>query len=313
MMTLSGRRMIGAAVLALMALAGCALNLPEAAPLRSAALTKQGWIEGAAGASIAIARWEPPSGTPVRATILAVHGFADYGPSTFESAAQAWAERGIRTIGYDQRGFGRNPSRGDWPGAGALIDDLAVIAKTIPREGPLIVLGHSMGGAVVAAAIGEGRIEPDAAILLAPALWGGRYLPAPYRLAAGSAALLFPNKRWSGRGVVRIQASDNIEVLRALGRDPLYLGPPSSREFLGLIRLMDRAVASAPNFDVPSLTLYGAFDEVVPEMPIREITAQFAEPGKYERVSTGWHLLLRDLEAAAVHERIADYALAAAR
>ena len=248
--------------------------------------------------------------------VLAVHGYGDYGPSTYAAAAREWQAAGLEVYAYDQRGFGRNPSRGYWPGAGRLVEDLAQVFAVVRAETPglpITVVGHSMGGAVVAAAMGEGRIAPDRAVLLAPALWGGPHLGPAYRVLAGVATALFPDRRWSGDGIVRIQASDNNEALRALAGDPLYLRHPSSREFAGLIAIMDRAVEAAPGVTVPTLVLWGANDEVVPEEPLRETTARFAGPKEFRRVGTGWHLLLRDLEGRVVRDAVAEFALASPR
>lgn len=262
------------------------------------------------GDTIALTRW-PAQGIR-RGVVLAVHGYGDYGPSTYAEAAEEWRGAGLDVYAYDQRGFGRNPSRGTWPGAERLVEDLGHVFAVVAAEAgdaPVTVVGHSMGGAVVAAALGRGRIDPARAVLLAPALWGGPHLGIGYRALAGAATALFPDRRWSGDGVVRIRASDNIEALRALGRDPLYLRKPSSREFSGLIALMDDAVENAPTVTTPVLVLYGAKDEVVPEGPLRATTALFAGPREFRRIDTGWHLLLRDLEGRVVRDAVAAYAL----
>jgi len=262
------------------------------------------------GDTIALTRW--PAHGVRRGVVLAVHGYGDYGPSTYEAAAQEWRAEGLDVYAYDQRGFGRNPSRGVWPGAQRLVEDLERVFAAVQAEAqnaPVTVVGHSMGGAVVATALGKGRIAPDRAVLLAPALWGGPHLGIGYRALAGAATALFPDRRWSGDGVVRIRASDNIDALRALGRDPLYLRKPSSREFSGLIALMDDAVANAPTVTTPVLVLYGANDEVVPEDPLRATTALFSGPKEFRRIETGWHLLLRDLDGRVVRDAVAAYAL----
>jgi len=267
-------------------------------------------LRAAGGDTIALTRW--PARGARRGVILAVHGFGDYGLSTFRDAAEEWRGAGLDVYAYDQRGFGRNPSRGEWPGAERLIEDLSHVFALVEAQAagaPVTVVGHSMGGAVVAAALGEGRIDPARAVLLGPALWGGPHLGLGYRALAGAGTVLFPDRRWSGKGVVRIQASDNIDALRALGRDRLYLGKPSAREFSGLIALMDRAVETAPQVTTPVLVLYGAQDQVVPEDPLRETTALFAGPNEFRVVETGWHLLLRDLEGAVVRDAVAGYAL----
>ena len=96
-------------------------------------------------------------------------------------------------------------------------------------------------------------------------------------------------------------------MLRALGRDPIYLRNLSSREFLGLIRVMDRAVAAAPNVAQPTLTLWGEKDEVLKRGPIE--TAHNAIPGARRLITypDGWHLLFRDLQARKVWTDVADW------
>ena len=104
------------ALLAL-ALAGCAAGGPLTAPTGAAPSPFDGpHLAAADGTPLAVSEW--PAGAP-RALILAVHGFGDYGASTFAQAARFWAGQGILTYAYDQPGFGRHPSFGPWPGAPA--------------------------------------------------------------------------------------------------------------------------------------------------------------------------------------------------
>lgn len=316
---------------------GCAGGpLGEVRPLGEARLEPDA-VSG--GERLALSRWPAvaQSTEGPKAIILALHGFGDYGPSTFDAAARFWAERGITVYAYDQRGFGRNESRGVWPGAARLIADFRDVARAIRRHHPgvpLYALGHSMGGGVVLAGSGSGdrpesvpgapssggspetgtgpqsasgRGVVDGVILAAPAVWGGENLNLAYRAAAWAGALAAPEKRWSGKGVVRIQASDNLEALRALGRDKVILGKPSSREFMGLIRLMDQAVAAAPHLAVPSLFLYGERDQVTPKGPTMDVFATVRGDKTLKLYPEGWHLLFRDVQAEAVFRDVAAW------
>lgn len=308
-------------ILVVLLVSGCARSDGSSAPLgelripvsASKAPIEEGRKDhtiGSGATSIALSEWAQEG--ELRGVILAVHGYGDHGTSTFEVAAKDWTPLGIRTYAYDQRGFGRNPSNSDWPGSDALIDDLAKITDLIRQKHPdipLTLVGHSMGGGVIAAALGEGRVKPDRAVLLAPALWGGENLSPFLRAVAHTANLFFPNKRWTGDGIVSIQASDNIEMLRGLGRDPLYVRNPSSREFVGLIRIMDRAVSSAPNVTTPLLVAFGKNDEVVPEESIKAVFENFSGPKEYRKIETGWHMLLRDLEGKIVRDLVASFVL----
>ncbi|MHA1529229.1 MAG: alpha/beta fold hydrolase [Alphaproteobacteria bacterium] len=289
-----------------LALAGCAVGGPLTAPSGPPPMPH---LAAADGTPLAVSEW--PAGEP-RAVILAVHGFGDYGPSTFARAARFWAGRGIATYAYDQRGFGRNISFGRWPGAAALADDLRAVAAQLRARHPclaLIVVGHSMGGGVVLAAAGQG-LDADGLVLAAPAIWGGDELNPLHRLAAWSVAALLPERRFTGEGVVEIQASDNIAMLRALGRDPRYLRPPSAREILGLVRVADMAEAAAPSVGLPALMLLGVKDEIVPEAAARRVFARLTGPRRVIEYQEGWHMLFRDLRAERVWRDVADWSLA---
>jgi len=292
--------------LVLLALAGCAAGGPLTAPTAPPPMPH---LTAADGSALAVSEW--PAGEP-RAVILAVHGFGDYGPSTFTAAARFWAGQGIATYAYDQRGFGRNISFGRWPGAAALAEDLRAVAVQLRARHPclgLIVVGHSMGGGVVLAAAGQG-LDADGLILAAPAIWGGDELNPLHRLAAWSVAALMPERRFTGKGVVEIQASDNIAMLRALGRDPRYLRPPSAREILGLVRISDMAEAAAAKVGLPALLLLGAKDEIVPEAAARRVFTRLTGPRRVIEYGQGWHMLFRDLQAERVWRDVADWSLA---
>ena len=77
---------------------------------------------------------------PVRAVILALHGFNDYS-NAFEGPGEVWAGHGIATYAYDQRGFGAAPERGLWPGTRRsrrrCRDGIVHAAPHLPRAPPL--------------------------------------------------------------------------------------------------------------------------------------------------------------------------------
>jgi acylglycerol lipase len=303
-----------AAAALLAALAGsCAAvggPLPRDAIVRAVAPVEAeaGSLRAADGSAMPMTIWGPPA---PRAVILAVHGYGDHGRSTFADAGAAWAARGIATLAVDQRGFGRNPSRGFWPGADGLIADAVAVSAQVRERYPcvpLVVAGHSMGGGVVLAAAAQG-LQADGIVLAAPAIWGGEHLNPIHRMAAWTAAMVAPEHRFTGDGIVRIMASDNIEALRQMRDDPLYIGQPSARELLGLVRVTDRAEAAADRVDRPALLLLGAKDQIVPNTRVSRIFATLRGPKRTIAYPDGWHLLFRDLQAPNVWRDVADWTL----
>ena len=239
--------------------------------------------------------WLPPDRP--RAAIVALHGFNDYRAAFAEFGAYA-AARGVVVEAYDQAGFGATAARGSWPGTGALVEDLdeAVAATQARHPGlPVFVLGESMGGAVALAAMG-GPHPPNVAgvILAAPAVWNGDDLPASYRTTLQVLARLLPMLRVDARHARR-QASDNVDMLRALGRDPLYLHYTRIDAVAGLVDLMVEGQELAPRVRAPMLVLLGARDQIVPPTGSRRFVATL-DPATCSVVTylQGWHLLLRD-------------------
>ena len=163
---------------------------------------------------LALRAW--PSRGPARAVVLALHGFGDAGDLTYDGAAAYWAGRGIAVYALDQRGFGGNASRKQWPGVDALIADATAAAREVRRRNPglpLVVVGHSMGGGVALAAAAEG-MDADALVLAGPAIAGGEALSPLARNAARTLASALPDTRWTGRGIVDIRPTDNLAALR---------------------------------------------------------------------------------------------------
>jgi len=304
------------ALAGLLLLAACAPRLQpsgEAAqtPVISAEPETQ-WQAGD-GRVLPLRRWLPVDGSPPRAIILAVHGFNDYS-NAFTEAAEWWAQRGIATYAPDQRGFGRAPFTGLWPGENRIADDVVELSAALRRQHPdipLFWLGESMGGAVTLHALERSAAadRPKALILTAPAVWGRATMPVHYRVALWLTSYTIPWKTFTGSGL-KIQASDNIEMLRRLSRDPLFIKATRVDAIHGLVNLMDLAAEARP-LGLPVLLLYGVKDEVIPKKPVEAYVEKLKTmPGIDLRIGIypdGWHMLLRDLQAETVLRDIADW------
>ena len=298
MMGIVYRRII-LAVAAAMLIPACAPRIaPMGKPVTAPRLEAARFV-AADGVALPLRVWRPTGET--RAVIVAVHGFNDYS-NAFQGAAAFWAERGIVTYAYDQRGFGGAPATGLWPGIETLTTDLEAIAALVRERHaglPLFILGNSMGGAVVMVALaGGGLAGPmDGVVLVAPAVWGRRFMNPLQRGALWLFAHTIPWFTLTGQGL-RITPSDNIEMLRRLGKDPKIIKRTRIDTLWGLVDLMDAALAAAPRIEAPALVLYGLRDEVIPAGPTLEalglLSRDTTKRGIYRG---GYHMLLRDLKA----------------
>ncbi len=266
------------------------------------------------GARLPLRVWLPEG--KVTATILALHGINDYS-NAFAGPATAWAKHGIATYAYDQRGFGEAPDRGRWVGTWRLDEDAAIASRLVAARHPGVphfLLGESMGGAVamtaVTGAAGADRPIEDGIILSAPAVWGRANMNVFERVALWTAYHVIPGVTFTGSSL-HIVASDNIAMLRALSRDRLVIKETRVDTIEGLVDLMDQAFAAAPHVTERMLLLYGKRDQVIPLEPIRDMIASLppATAGK-RRIAwyeNGYHMLLRDLDAAVVENDVESW------
>ena len=243
-----------------------------------------------------------PRQAELRAVVIALHGFNDYSRA-FASVGSYFATQGIGLIAYDQRGFGLSERTGIWAGASAYGEDLDALTRAVKQRYPglpLFLLGESMGAAVVITALHD---HPDMAvegvILSAPAVWSRDTMPWYQSLIMDLAASLLPEVRLTGSGL-RVQASDNLEMLRGLGRDPWVIKATRIDAIQGLADLMDAAQAGIDQVKKPLLILYGGKDEIIPQMPVKRLWERIsAQPDvRAAYYPGGFHLLLRDLNAA---------------
>ena len=256
------------------------------------------------GAELPLHIW--PSDADPEAVVLALHGFNDYG-TFIKDAGNYMSAHGVQVYSYDQRGFGRAPFHGFWPGKKALASDLTTAARLLIKRHPgkpLYLLGSSMGGAVVVTAMT--REHPPSitgAILVAPAVWGRSTMPFYQRWILTLAVRTLPWLKLSTRGL-NIKASDNRQMLTALGRDPLIIKETRVDAIWGLVNLMDAALESSKIFDVRSLILYGEKDQVIRKKPTEQLLSRLPRSAKgqqtVKRYGGGYHMLLRDLKGEAV-------------
>lgn len=259
------------------------------------------------GARLGLSTWEA-EGEPW-AVIVGVHGMNDYA-NAFHLAAPWWAEQGVTTLAYDQRGFGRSPKRGIWAGDDLMMEDLRTVVALARQRHPnaiIAVAGESMGGAVAAEAFASDRPPAaDRLVLLSPAVWGWREQPLPYRtllwLAANfTASKVYTPPDWLTR---KIQPTDNREELIAMGRDPLMVWGARSDTLYGLVSMMDRASEAVGEADVPTLYLYGAHDEIIPKHAAFKAAKRLKAADQSAYYAKGWHLMTRDHQGPVVWKDI---------
>ena len=272
------------------------------------------------GTRLPLREWDAEDGPP-QAVIVALHGMSDYS-NALDMPGKQWAKRGITTLAIDQRGFGRAPNPGLWAGGDVMRSDLNdfVIAAHARFPGvKIFALGESMGGAVLLSDLASPSPPAvDGAILVSPAVWSRADMPALYRVALFMVAHLTPGiilTNSAASHVVTVVPSDNIPMLIALGKDPLFQKKTRADTLYGLVNLMGEAraaparLASGPSSLPPILYLHGGKDQVIPPEPAEATIKALGSRAEVREYPNGYHMLLRDLEGAKVQGDVADWVL----
>ena len=252
--------------------------------------------------SLPVKRWLP-NNQPISSIIIALHGFNDYS-NFFAASAQQLTDQGVASFAYDQRGFGAAPHPGIWAGGQTMAQDLSHFITLIKKQYPgipLYVLGESMGGAVVIVTMTQPQApQVEGIILAAPAVWGESTMPWYQRWALTLGSYTLPWMTLSPNGL-KIKASDNLPMLRELGRDPLIIKETRIDAMHGLTQLMGLALERSRDLQSNTLILYGELDEVIPKVPTAMMLQRLPKSAQDKQTvalyETGYHMLLRDLNA----------------
>ena len=214
-----------------------------------------------------------PAG-PARGTVLIVHGLGEHA-GRYAHVAAHLAQAGWAVAGYDQRGHGRSGGpRGAIARPDSLLTDLGAVITHIKSagsdrlSGPLVLLGHSMGGLVAGRFVAEGLApQPapwwqavDALVMSSPALDPG--MSVAQKLLLALAAPIAPNQAL-GNGLQPEWVCSDPAVVRAYVADPLNHDRVTPRLVRFIVNGGERVRQRAPQWRIPTLLLYSGADRCV--------------------------------------------------
>jgi alpha-beta hydrolase superfamily lysophospholipase len=205
-----------------------------------------------------------------RGQVLLVHGLGEH-MGRYEALAQALHGAGWQVHAYDQRGHGGSDGpRGVMPDAHSLLDDLGAVIDAIrqPALGPLVLLGHSLGGLVAARFVAEAlQVKParwsrpvDRLVLSSPALDAG--MTAVQKMLTAVVSRVAPNLAVNN-GLNPAWISTDPAVVQAYQADPLVHDRISGRLARFIAEAGPEVLALAPVWRLPTLLLWAGADRCV--------------------------------------------------
>ncbi|MFL2679875.1 MAG: alpha/beta fold hydrolase [Alphaproteobacteria bacterium] len=249
--------------------------------------------------------------------ILAVHGYNDYGNS-FEKPGLFLEKHNVCTLAFDLNGFGKNKNRGNWFNVNTQITDIESEIIKLKEKNPkkkIYLLGESMGGAIALSLISEKKSLPiDGIILIAPAIWNFTEKNPLKSFLMNFFSRIFPYFQVDGDSLIEVKATDNLEILRQLSKDPFFIHKPNLESLYGIIKLMDHSYKITRGYIVnPSyntLILVPIKDQIVPRKPLIELLKESkVEINKSRKINLlvykdSYHMMLRDINGDHISEKI---------
>ncbi len=233
-----------------------------------------------------------------RANVVLIHGYGEH-CSRYAHAGAAFKRAGFGVHTYDQRGYGHSPGRRAYVERfDTLLEDLdTYMAHVEPLlDGkPWFLMGHSMGGLIVASYAETRTIAARGLIFSSPFLAFNDDVPAilfPLAKLLGTVAPWLPVS-----GVDNQYLSRDPEVVKAADVDPLaYHGKVVARTGAQFNMAITRAREHFGAIALPSLILHGSADKVVPAAGSRLLHERCGARDKTLRIfEGGYHELWNDL------------------
>ena len=268
-------------------------------------------LHGEAG-PLALFDWAMPASKPL-GTVLLVHGLGEHAGRYGEVAAHLH-QWGFAVRAYDQQGHGQSEgARGDMLRPGSLQADLCrVIDDTRQRPNlvgtPLILLGHSMGGLVVARTLAEQLRPVDAAVLSSPAL--GAFPNLFQKMLLATLPRVLPHLRVDN-GLKTEFVSRDPDVVKAYTADPMVHRRISAGLAAWILENGEKTLHDAAQWQVPTLLLYAGQDKLVNA----QATADFVDAAPQAVVQAQcfeamYHEIFNDLYRAQVFTALKRWLLA---
>ncbi len=250
-----------------------------------------------------------------RGVVVLVHGLGEHA-ARYDHVARRLNGQGFNVVGYDHRGHGRSPGpRGGIETADDLCADLGRVIDAARKEfaGPLVVVGHSLGGLIAGRFVAEGLAQTPAAwwrpvdslVMSSPALDPGANAVQKFLLA--TVAPMLPRLAVNN-GLKVDWISRDPAVVQAYAADPLVHDRITGRLGMFVAQQGPAVIAAAPRWKTPTLLMWAGADRCVSPAGSAAFAAAAPRSVVTAREWSGlFHEIFNEPEQAEVLQMMADW------
>ncbi len=265
--------------------------------------------------------WKSFDGTNIRlysatvrnplANVVLVHGFADHS-GRYEHVVDAFCQAGFNMFRIDLRGHGKSD------GARGFINSFDEYLKDIngakghwqehtSNDKPWAIIGHSMGGLVVARYVETYPEDFVAAVLSSPFMGLRLPVPAWKNVMAKLAARFLPTLSLPA-GIDPQMLTHDKDVLEAYTEDPLVFTSANARWFVEILSAQQSAFEQADRIKIPMLIMQAADDMLVDPEASRKFYEKITHPEKEFRIYDHcYHELFQELNKKKIIKDVLDW------
>ncbi|KKF02601.1 alpha/beta hydrolase [Mycolicibacterium obuense] len=265
-------------------------------------------FDGTGGVRIVYDTWTPDG--EARGVVILAHGYAEHA-RRYDHVAARFGEAGLLTYALDHRGHGRSGGKRvllrDMSEFTADFHTLVGIAGDEHPGLPRIVLGHSMGGAIVFTYGVEHPDDYTAMVLSGPAVAAQSSVPAVKVAAAKLLGRIAP-----GLPVENLPAdavSRDPEVVAAYEADPLvHHGRLPAGIGRALIEVGETMPRRAAAITAPLLVVHGDADRLIPVQGSRTLIECVGSTDAHLKEYPGlYHEVFNEPERAVVMDDVTSW------
>ncbi len=245
-----------------------------------------------------------------KATLVIVHGYAEHS-SRYDQAAAFFNDNGITVKTFDLRGHGQS----DGPAAyvnnfDEFLDDLDEFWKVeglAKLDQPVFLLGHSMGGLIVANYCLKRKPKLSGVLLSAPALKISDDVSPVLQKISGviaSIAPKLPTIKLDSKAVSR-----DPEVVSKYESDALnYRGGTKARMGSEILKATKFVQSNMHKFDLPFIVMHGTADKLTDPLGSQQIHQRASSKDKTLKLWKGlYHEIMNEPEKEQVLQLMLDW------